>query len=60
MSFTAGLLVALVTGYCYTQKQKKTSPRDPPQPVTLYEEVSVVTSKDIELKENIAYGPVSQ
>ena len=58
VSFTAGLLVALVIAYCYFRQQKnQSSPRDTQQPPALYEDISMVT-KDIELKENIAYGPV--
>ena len=58
VSFTAGLLVALVIVYCYIRQLKgRYSPRDPQQSPVQYEDVSMVT-KDIELKENIAYGPV--
>ena len=60
VSFSAGLLVALVIAYCYNQRQKgQYSPSDPRQPAPMYEDVSIAVSKDIELKENVAYGPIN-
>ena len=60
VSFSAGLLVALVIAYCYNRRQKgQYSPRDTQQPASMYEDVSMAVSKDIELKENVAYGPVN-
>ena len=60
VSFSAGLLVALVIAYCYNQRQKgQYSPRDTRQPAPMYEDVSIAVSKDIELKENVAYGPIN-
>ena len=60
VSFSAGLLVASVIAYCYNQRQKgQYSPRDTQQPAPMYEDVSIAVSKDIELKENVAYGPIN-
>ena len=60
VSFSAGLLVALVIAYCYIQRQKgQYSPSDPRKPALMYEDVSIAVSKDIELKENVAYGPIN-
>ena len=60
VSFSAGLLVALVIAYCYIRRLKRHySPKDTQQPAPMYEDVSMVTGKDIELKENVAYGPIN-
>ena len=61
VSFSAGLLVALAIAYCYIRQlnsKGQYSPRDPQQPAPMYEDISMVTGKDFEMKENIAYGPV--
>ena len=52
MSFSAGLLVALVIAYCYIRQLKgQYSPRDPQQPTPTQ------ASSNIELKDNIIeYG----
>ena len=60
VSFSAGLLVALVIAYCYNRRLKgQYSPRDTQHPAPMYEDVSIAVSKDIELKENVAYGPIN-
>ena len=60
VSFSAGLLVALVIAYCYIRRLKgQYSPSDPRHPAPMYEDVSIAVSKDIELKENVAYGPIN-
>ena len=60
VSFSAGLLVASVISYCYIRRlMGRYSPRDPQQPAPMYEDVSIAMSKDIELKENVAYGPIN-
>ena len=62
VSFTAGLLVALVIAYCYIRQQKTNqySPNEPKQPAPMYEDVSMDVRRDIELKENVAYRVVGQ
>ena len=62
VSFTAGLLVALVIAYCYIRQQKTNqySPSEPKQPAPMYEDVSMDVRRDIELKENVAYRVVGQ
>ena len=58
MSFSAGLLVALVIAYCYIRQQKSQySPRDPKQPAPT-QASSSLQQGNIELKDNISYGPV--
>ena len=62
VSFTAGLLVALVIAYCYIRQLKTNqySPSEPKQPAPMYEDVSMDVRRDIELKENVAYSIVGQ
>ena len=75
---SAGLLVALVIAYCYIRRLNEHSPKDTQQPAPMYEnitvtvatskdielqeqvyaEVSEITSRDINLKENVAYGVI--
>ena len=58
VSFSAGLLVALVIAYCYIRQRKSQySPRDPQQP-TPTQASSSLQQGNIELKDNISYGPV--
>ena len=58
VSFSAGLLVALVIAYCYIRQLKSQySPRDPQQPTPTQASVSLQQG-NIELKDNISYGPV--
>ena len=57
VSFTAGLLVALVIAYCYIRRH---SPSEPKQPAPMYEDISMDVRRDIELKENVAYRVVGQ
>ena len=62
VSFTTGLLVALVIAHCYIRQQKTNqySPSEPKQPAPMYEDVSMDVRRDIELKENVAYRVVGQ
>ena len=58
VSFSAGLLVALVIAYCYIRQLKSQySHRDPQQPTPTQASVSLQQG-NIELKDNISYGPV--
>ena len=58
MLFSAGLSVALVIAYCYIRQRKSQySPRDSQQPTPTQASVSLQQG-DIELKDNISYGPV--
>ena len=55
-----GLIVAFVIAYCYIQRKilkGQYSPSDTQQP-TLIQASAHVRQGDIELKENISYGPV--
>ena len=60
LSFTAGLLVALVIAYCYIRKHKTNQyfPSEPKQPAPVYEDISMNVRRDIELEENVAYRVV--
>ena len=64
MSFILGALVGAVVHYCTVKKKSKCHsiaiahrPKKQ-QPAPVYEDV--IPSHNIELKENIAYGPVLQ
>ena len=58
VAFSAGLLVAFAIAYCYIRRQKgQYSPRDTQQPTPTQASVSVQQG-NIELKDNISYGPV--
>ena len=59
VSFTAGLLVALVIAYCYIRQMTQKA-LDSRQPVHMYEDVTLEISRDIDLKENAAYNVISQ
>ena len=61
VSFSAGVLLATLIIFCCVRRRKKSSgqPHLPPsehtQPVPVYDEVG---AGKLELKENLAYGPV--
>ena len=63
MSFSVGaLLAALLTYCCCVRKEKSSgqshsSPSEGPQPAPVYDEVGTVK---LEVKENVAYGPVDK
>ena len=63
VSFSAGALLATLLTYCCCVRREKSSgqlhpsPSEGPQPAPLYNEV--VAGK-LELKENVAYGPVDK
>ena len=60
VSFSAGLLVALVIAYRYTRRLKgQYSPKDTQQPAPMYENITIATSRDIELQEHM-YAEVSE
>ena len=59
VSFTAGLLVALVIAYCYIRQMTQKA-LDSRQPVHMYEDVTLEISRNIDLKENAAYNVISQ
>ena len=59
VSFSAGLLVALIIAYCCSRRQKgQYSPRDTQQP-TVTQASTSLQQGSIELKDNISYGPVT-
>ena len=61
MSFSAGVLLAALTTYCCMRSTVKSSgkphltPSEDPQPAPVYDEVG---AGKLEVKENVAYGPV--
>ena len=61
VSFSAGVLLATLTIFCCVRRRGKSSgqqhlpPSEGPQPVPVYDEVG---AGKLELKENLAYGPV--
>ena len=57
VSFTAGLLVALVIAYCYIWQMTQKA-LDSRQPVHMYQDVTLEISRDIDLKENAAYNVI--
>ena len=66
VAFSAGLSVAFAIAYCYIRRQKgQYSPGDsqppaPQQPAPMYEElVTHVQPGSMEMKANVAYGPIS-
>ena len=68
VSFILGALVGVVVHYCTVRKKSncqkiyamaKSNKQQKQQPAPVYEDV-IVPSQNIELKENVAYGPVLQ
>ena len=63
VSFIIGALVGAVAHYCIVRKKSKchsiSHQKKKQQPAPVYEDV-IVPSQDIELKKNVAYGPVHQ
>ena len=68
VSFILGALVGAVVHYCTVKKKSNcqkcysmaiSHKEEKKQPALVYEDV-VVPSQNIELKENVAYGPVQQ
>ena len=66
VSFILGALVGAVVHYCTVRKKSNcqkfyslTVARKQQQPAPVYEDI-VGQSQNIELKENVAYGPVQQ
>ena len=63
LSFSAGVLLAALTTYCCMRRRGKSSskphstPSEAPQPAPVYDEVG---AGKLELKENVAYGPVDK
>ena len=61
VSFILGALVGAVAHYCTVRKKSKCHSifhkQKKQQPVPVYEDVTT-PSRNIELKENVAYGPV--
>ena len=64
VSFIVGALVGAVVHYCTVRKKSNShkiysNKKEQQQPVPVYEDI-VGQSQNIELKENVAYGPVQQ
>ena len=63
VSFIIGALVGAVAHYCTVRKKSNchsiSHKQQQQQPAPVYEDVTV-PSQNIELKENVAYGPVQQ
>ena len=61
VSFSAGILLATLIIFCCVRRRGKSSgqphltPSEDPQPAAVYDEVG---AGKLELKENVAYGPV--
>ena len=67
VAFITGTVCGVLVTVCISRWHKKGRSSKPapntqeqPQAVAVYEEVDTLQSKKIELKENVAYGPVKQ